>query len=92
MGTSRKDPFEFLLTKNSSSRKITSSKLLAISIATFALAVLASQIPGYGTYVSLALVVLGGFGMLVIGIHSDSVKARSKIRAPDELEEDNLLA
>jgi len=49
-------------------RNKTSLILAAMSASIFILAVLFSAIPTFGFYISLGLVVLGGFAMLIAGI------------------------
>jgi hypothetical protein len=59
-------------------RKQTSSALLVISTGIFLLAVLFSMVPDIGFYVSLALLVLGCFSMITVGIlRETSAKAAS---------------
>jgi hypothetical protein len=57
-------------------RKRTSLILTILSPCIFILAVLSSAIPSFGLYISLVLVVLGGFAMLTAGILRESTARR----------------
>ena len=70
------------------SRKKIPMILAVMSAAIFILAVLFSAIPSVGFFISLALVVVGGFTMLVAGIIRESgskrgLLAAQKITDPD---------
>ena len=62
-------------------RKKTPLILAVMSAAIFILAVLFSAIPSVGLYVSLALVVVGGFTMLVAGIIREAGSKREPVPA-----------
>ena len=68
-----------MVTQNS--RRKTPMILAVMSAAIFILAVLFSAIPSIGFYISLGLVVVGGFTMLVAGIIRDSGSKRGLVAA-----------
>lgn len=53
-------------------RKQSTVPMLVISTGLFVLAVLFSLIGGIGFYLSLALVVIGGFSMIIVGMARES--------------------
>jgi len=70
-------------------RRQSSFPLLVISTGFFVLAVLFSIVGGAGFYVSLALLVVGGFSMIAVGMKRD-VRAKSIVSNQDNDSEDGL--
>ena len=64
----------------------TLSVLAALGL--FVGAVLSAEIPSYGIYLSLALVVLGGFMMLISGIHKEQTLKKEIVTEALQLESD----
>jgi len=75
---------------NTSNNSRSSSWTLAvlISLGLFVGAVLGAEIPVYGMYLSLALVVLGGFVMLISGIHREQSRKVDAVAETVQLESD----
>ena len=59
-----------------------------ISLGLFVAAVLSAEIPSYGIYISLALIVLGGFVMLVSGIHKEQASRKGILIEAGQSEQD----
>ncbi len=72
------------------SEKIHLSWTLSVlaSLGLFVGAVLSAEIPSFGIYLSLALVVLGGFMMLISGIHKEQARKKETIAEALQLEQD----
>ncbi|MFI5420593.1 MAG: hypothetical protein ACHQ1H_06460 [Nitrososphaerales archaeon] len=58
------------------------------SLGLFVGAVLSAEIPSYGIYLSLALVILGGFMMLISGIHREQARKKETVVEALQLEPD----
>jgi hypothetical protein len=76
--------------KNNNNNTHSSTWTLAVllSLGLFVGAVLGAEIPGYGMDLSLALVVLGGFGMLISGIHREQIHKKDAVAESIQLESD----
>jgi hypothetical protein len=76
--------------KNNNQNTHSSTWTLAVllSLGLFVGAVLGAEIPGYGMYLSLALVVLGGFGMLISEIHREQMHKKGAFAEAVQLESD----
>jgi hypothetical protein len=59
-----------------------------ISLGLFVGAVLGAEIPGYGIYLSLSLVVLGGFVMLTSRMHKEQTIRKDAVAEALQLESD----
>ena len=74
--------------KNSNKAHSTWILSVLISLGLFVGAVLSAEIPVYGMYLSLSLVVFGGFVMLISGIHKEQMRTQEVIAETLKLESD----
>jgi hypothetical protein len=78
------------MSNDTKNNKANSAWILSVlvSLGLFVGAVLSAEIPDYGMYLSLALVVVGGFVMLVSGIHKEQMRKQEAIAEVLQLESD----